>query len=140
MKKTKVCSKCKVEKPLEDFHKRSGTRVGKPRAACATCANKERGVFQNRMRLKALGAYGAQCTCCGEKRVQFLCFDHINNDGADHRRSIFGHNTGGGHFAEWLIANNYPLIVQVLCHNCNMAKGFYGVCPHVLEREELAVA
>lgn len=19
---------------------------------------------------------------------------------------------------------------QVLCHNCNMAKGFWGVCPH----------
>jgi hypothetical protein len=24
----------------------------------------------------------------------------------------------------------------VLCHNCNMARGFYGVCPH--EKENAA--
>lgn len=30
----------------------------------------------------------------------------------------------------WLRRNNYPNGFQVLCHNCNMAKGFYGKCPH----------
>jgi hypothetical protein len=29
---------------------------------------------------------------------------------------------------------------RVLCHNCNMALGFYGYCPHHPERSEQAVA
>lgn len=30
----------------------------------------------------------------------------------------------------WLKTNGYPDGFQTLCHNCNMAKGFYGICPH----------
>ena len=30
----------------------------------------------------------------------------------------------------WMIKNNFPKGFQVLCHNCNLAKGFYGKCPH----------
>jgi len=29
----------------------------------------------------------------------------------------------------------YPDGFRVLCHNCNMAYGFYKTCPHVRERE-----
>ena len=29
-----------------------------------------------------------------------------------------------------VIKNYYPKNLQILCHNCNMAKGFYGECPH----------
>jgi hypothetical protein len=29
-----------------------------------------------------------------------------------------------------LKADGYPPGIQVLCYNCNMAGGFYGVCPH----------
>jgi hypothetical protein len=25
---------------------------------------------------------------------------------------------------------------QLLCHNCNMAKGFYGLCPHQEQKGE----
>lgn len=34
------------------------------------------------------------------------------------------------YFREWQRKNNYPKGFQVLCHNCNLAKGFYGKCPH----------
>jgi hypothetical protein len=30
----------------------------------------------------------------------------------------------------WLKRNNYPTGFRVLCHNCNLAIGFYGYCPH----------
>ena len=28
----------------------------------------------------------------------------------------------------------FPEGYQTLCHNCNLAKGFYGQCPHEQER------
>jgi hypothetical protein len=37
---------------------------------------------------------------------------------------------GGVRFYSWLRRNNYPEGYQVLCFNCNIAKGLYGVCPH----------
>jgi hypothetical protein len=27
-------------------------------------------------------------------------------------------------------------LYQLLCHNCNQAKAWYGACPHQLKREE----
>lgn len=32
--------------------------------------------------------------------------------------------------AQWCRRNGYPKGFRVLCHNCNMAIGFYGYCPH----------
>jgi hypothetical protein len=76
------------------------------------------------IRAEMIAAYGARCVCCGETEPKFLTIDHINNDG------------GGGKRKERNIAlvlkrlgwpkDNY----QLLCFNCNCAKGFYGACPH----------
>ncbi len=86
-----------------------------------------------RLKLAALGAYGgAICKCCGERHLEFLTIDHLNNDGAEHRRQL---GTKGTKFYEWLRNNGYPPGFQVLCLNCNFAKG-HGGCPH--ERERLA--
>ena len=63
------------------------------------------------------------CACCGETRYRTLTFDHINNDGADHRREM--KNT---FIPRWLIKNNFPADFQVLCMNCNFTKGKYGFC------------
>jgi hypothetical protein len=66
------------------------------------------------------------CSCCGEKHDEFLSIDHINGDGADHRRMI-----GSGATYRWLTNNNFPPGFQVLCMNCNFAKGHAcGGCPH----------
>jgi hypothetical protein len=68
------------------------------------------------------------CSCCGEKHDEFLSIDHINGDGADYRR--VGIKSGYTTY-RWLIKNNFPPGFQVLCMNCNFAKGHSsGGCPH----------
>lgn len=91
-----------------------------------------RRAYALRDRLTALAAYGNRCACCGETRPEFLSIDHVNNDGAAHRREI-----GSGNLPAWLRAHNYPAGFQVLCYNCNMAKAFFGSCPH--SRNEIPV-
>lgn len=68
------------------------------------------------------------CSCCGEKILEFLTVDHLNNDGTKHRKKI-GVKNGKG-FYDWIIKNNYPEIFQILCWNCNWAKWRYKICPH----------
>lgn len=74
--------------------------------------------------------YGSKCACCGESIFEFLSIDHINNDGAAHRKEL--KMTGMG-FYRWLRRNSYPPGYQLLCLNCNLAKGWYGICPHKKE-------
>lgn len=66
-----------------------------------------------------------KCKCCGEKEYKFLSIDHINGGGNQHRKSL-----GSKYIYSWLKQNGYPDGYQVLCHNCNMAKAFYKICPH----------
>ena len=84
--------------------------------------------YRHKIRRETLAAYGNKCQCCGETRNEFLAIDHINGDGAAHRREI-----GRGNLLPWLRRKGYPAGFQVLCHNCNGAKGFYGACPHEVE-------
>jgi len=58
-----------------------------------------------------------RCKKCGELRLYALQIDHINNNGAVHRRQVVH-----GHIYEWLIRNNFPKGYQVLCANCNWMK------------------
>ena len=78
---------------------------------------------------KCINHYGGKCKCCGESNMVFLSMDHMNNDGAKHRREF--KTRGGSDTYRWIIKNNYPKGFQVLCMNCNHAKRF-GVCPHKL--------
>lgn len=74
--------------------------------------------------------YGNICKCCGfTGNPKFLTIDHINNDGAKHRKEI-GHSTTA--LLRWLKKNNYPTDnFQLLCWNCNMGKARNGgICPH----------
>lgn len=81
--------------------------------------------------MKVMDGYGGpHCNCCGETRVAFLQVDHINNDGAKHRKEVCS-----GEFYRWIIKNNFPKDLQILCANCNWGKYRNGgVCPHVHER------
>lgn len=67
--------------------------------------------------------YGNKCAYCNEKRVKLLTIDHVDNDGAEHKRKI---NREGSGFYRWLLKNNFPKIpkLQVLCMNCNWSKRF----------------
>lgn len=87
-----------------------------------------------RMRLEIIDHYGGACACCGETRYEFLTVDHVNNDGAKHRRET---KMGAG-ICYWLKKNNFPEGFQILCMNCNWAKSRYGECPHMRERRQAA--
>ncbi len=63
------------------------------------------------------------CSCCKCNDYDFLIIDHINNDGAEHRKTV-----SSGSLYSWLKTNNFPKGFQVLCYNCNSVKGHYGYC------------
>mgnify|MGYP006180602373 CR=1 FL=1 len=76
------------------------------------------------------------CNCCGENSYhEFLSLDHII--GKKQMDSIpelvkigYSSERTSKNLTKWIIHNNFPEGFQVLCHNCNLAKGFYGKCPH----------
>lgn len=62
------------------------------------------------------------CAHCGITDVDVLCIDHINNDGATHRKKL--KLLGGYNFYLWLRQQGYPEGFQVLCFNCNHKKRY----------------
>ena len=78
-------------------------------------------------RLLIVKNYGGKCTCCGETAIEFLALDHVNGDGNKERKAL---RTGGSSFYYHVIRQGYPERYRLLCHNCNMARGLYGYCPH----------
>lgn len=88
--------------------------------------------YRQGFRDKVLDHYGRKCACCGETHEAFLTIDHINGGGRKHRLAI------GACLSyilyRWIIEHNYPRNFQVLCFNCNIAKGQYGKCPHERQR------
>jgi hypothetical protein len=90
----------------------------------------------HKVRREVFNAYGGmKCACCGETEETFLTLDHINNDGASHRRELSG-KTGKqrgmpSSVYSWAKRHNYPPVFQVLCMNCNFSKfRNNGVCAH----------
>lgn len=95
-----------------------------------------------RLKKEAIDAYGGKCGCCGETNIVFLTIDHINNDGAKHRRELSGKDkkgTGGGTVTYlFLKKNNYPEGYRVLCFNCNCGRNINGgICPHETQSSEI---
>lgn len=81
-----------------------------------------------KIKIATLTHYGGKCTCCGEGEPKFLTIDHINDDGYLNRRQ--NGRTGVASFYYWIKKNRYPTDLQVLCFNCNLAKGHFKICPH----------
>ncbi len=88
--------------------------------------------YRRKTKLDIISHYGGKCFCCGETRWEFLSIDHVKGNGNKHRREELGSfNKAGFVMYRWLIKNKYPDGFQILCMNCNTAKGFYGYCPHL---------
>ncbi len=87
---------------------------------CPECNEKQSNrAHQEReqLRLQVMSHYSKgepTCAHCGINDLDTLTIDHINNDGAEHRRMI-----GRGNICRWLRRHNYPPDFQVLCYNCN---------------------
>ena len=88
--------------------------------------------YNRRVRAGVITAYGGKCTCCDERRVEFLSIEHLKGDGAEHRRKLGG--SGGMSVYLDLKRRGYPHgDYTILCFNCNLARGFFGYCPHEKE-------
>jgi len=145
----KTCSRCGETKSLDEFRKR---RKGEDRylSHCKTCiaAHRKRRYNEDekfrqrcktlanesywRARRELISAYGGRCACCGESEHKFLSVDHVDGGGRDHRKVI---GDGGKALCNYLRKMGYPQEgFQLLCFNCNCAKGFFGECPHQTAR------
>jgi hypothetical protein len=145
----KVCWSCNQELSLASYNKNSSEKDGHQKF-CRQCQreygrklyhkNKQREQERCRAKYRILkeevfNHYGGSCVCCGESILDFLAMDHIDNDGAEHRKEA--KITGGIRMYYWLKRNNFPNNFQVLCHNCNWSKHANGgTCIHQLSHEE----
>jgi hypothetical protein len=123
------CTRCRQELPPVAFYPDKGTRSGR-QSRCRTCTRAASVTRLRAARWEALAHYGGhdvRCICCGECEQRFLALDHAGGDGP--RQS--GSRRGGNTFYVWLKKEGYPPGLQVLCHNCNCAKGKNRQCPHV---------
>ena len=126
------CFQCGSFKLWDEFYKHKKSKTGH-RATCKECMrpkvrtqNKQ---FRAALKLEVLEAYGGQCYCCGETFWKFLTIDHMNDDGAEHKR--LNNIRTSTQFYSWLKKNNYPDEYQCMCWNCNSARYFNGgICPH----------
>ncbi len=70
--------------------------------------------YRKVMKEKLIVHYGngqARCVLCGYSDLRALTIDHINGDGAKHRRIVTDMYT-------WLTRNNFPPGFRTLCFNC----------------------
>src|SRR5574343_20102 len=149
----KVCKSCGNKKNENEFKKDGKGYLYQPCKRC--CADRYRQWQQNnrehireyqrewinnnrdkhneynrnrnkRLKDSVMSYYGNKCSCCGETEPKFLTVDHVNNDGAAHRKEVHGDK-----IYSHIIKANFPDSFQILCWNCNLGKQFNGgICPH----------
>ena len=95
-----------------------------------------------KLKREVMDAYGGACACCGEAELVFLTIDHIEENGAEHRRKMAAesgaheYSQAGARTYRWLRNNGFPKGFQVLCANCNCGKHWNGgICPHQTTKE-----
>lgn len=118
-----ICISCAAEPAHEPF------------LYCTGCAGRRSLRAKTRLvavRRAILKLYGGKCVCCGERNEVFLTLDHINNDGHRDRRQ--GLN---GEMLCRALLKSPRRDLQLLCYNCNGAKGRIGVCPHSVPSADL---
>jgi len=135
----RVCTKCGKYKPWNDFYEKPkppkqdrpwfiASRFSSQCKPCILATAAAHNKLTHRVKkARVMDAYGGKCACCGETELAFLTIDHVDGDGADHRREL---GVKGVRYA-WFIQNGFPKGFQVLCANCNFGRHINGgVCPH----------
>jgi hypothetical protein len=122
------CTRCHHDLPRSAFYPSKLGRDGL-QSRCRTCTREASTDRLRAARREALAHYGngnIACKCCGQREEMFLALDHIGGQGPRQPRERSGGNT----FFVWLKKQGFPPGLQVLCHNCNCAKGRSSTCPH----------
>jgi hypothetical protein len=135
---SRVCTRCKRGLAESEFYP-DKIGPGGLQSRCRVCtreASIERLRAARRAALMHYSGGDVRCQCCGEDEEQFLALDHIDGAGPRHptRRS------GGNSFYAWLMKQSFPPGLQVLCHNCNCAKGKSRQCPHQPRSQQAGVS
>ena len=127
MRKIPICPECSKRKKAPN------------RSYCQPCNNKRTAAWRkenidhhrkiqrdwcHKKKQEIVDHYGGKCSCCGEKQIEFLTFDHRFNNGTAERKHYKSQT--------WkiILKRGKPKDYQVLCYNCNNARSHYGVCPH----------
>lgn len=137
--KQKTCTRCGTLKKIGAFGIRGRYRTH-IHSWCKNCCviyqmeyrlrnkrrlSRQKIEYTRNAKREGLKEYGGKCSCCGEERYQFLTLDHING-----RDKAVVRETGTRAWAR-LRCLGWPKDgYQILCFNCNCAKGIYGECPH----------
>jgi hypothetical protein len=120
--KAPTCSQCAVIITTDNI---SPSRQKAGRSICKVCAVKSSITSKQKLKQDIIAHYGNKCVCCSEDKLKFLTIDHINQNGAEHRKTL------DINIYNWLKQNNYPKDnFRVLCWNCNFSFGHFGYCPH----------
>lgn len=122
--KIKLCTVCNEIKTLDKFQLNEDGSIRKH--VCKLCYGRK---YRAQLKLEMLEAFGWKCQCCGEDHPYFLSLDHIDGSGSEHRAGYTSSNNNqiiADAKREGWPKNKY----QLLCMNCNTAKGYYGECPH----------
>jgi hypothetical protein len=131
------CGGCKTTKAENDFYRLKSSPTGRY-YLCKECYKAKgrspkhptgstratRRKWERTLRRTALDHYGGKCACCGEDMYQFLAIVRTEDVSQKHKKSR------RAPLPYWLKKNGFPQGFRVLCHNCNMALGRYGYCPH----------
>jgi hypothetical protein len=120
----KHCPICSEDKELSKFILNKDGTVRKH--VCKSCYARK---WRAQLKLEMFQEFGWQCQCCGENNPHFLTLDHIKNDGNKHREELRSDSVEVIYSAakkEGWPKDRY----QLLCINCNWAKGKFGCCPH----------
>ena len=75
-----------------------------------------------------LAAYGPRCCCCGEGGVRFLTLDHVNGGGSRRAKTTAQRLLERRTLVRHLQTHGRDPRYQILCWNCNCARGHYGTC------------
>jgi hypothetical protein len=93
--------------------------------------------YREKLRTTVFEHYGNKCACCGEHRMTMLHIDHIEGGGNEHRAQISNgkrRSASGSETYRWIIKNDFPDTLQILCANCNDSKRRNGgICEHLTE-------
>ncbi len=88
-----------------------------------------RRLYWHDLQRQVIDGYGGCCACCGEARYLFLSVDHVDGNGAQHRKEL---GYGNRRLLLQIIAAGFPPEYQVLCFNCNCGRARNGgICPHL---------
>lgn len=79
----------------------------------------------NKYKNQFLEMYGGSCSCCGESINDFLTIEH------KHGQQKISRRTGLAAYRD-AVQEYRPDLYEVLCWNCNCARGKLGYCPHHL--------